>query len=111
MILIGAADANDMLLEVSLDRWSGYIGLSWNQWGGFWTMSLRNLDSDILVSGLAVLPMWPLLRQTRRPEYPPGEFIVGCDPALTLGRRSFADGAAALVYFDPEDIAEIAAGG
>lgn len=109
MIRIPLLDENDQLLEADLDGEVYYIGFSWNQEAQRWTMSLRNLNRDVLVSGIAVLPLWPLLRQYRAAALPPGEFAVDCLPRKALNRSSFVDGTATLFYFDEQDMAELAA--
>ena len=62
-------------------------------------MSVRDLDRQLLVSGIRIVPLYPLLQQVRRPELPPGEIGVDCVPGYTLKRDSFARGDAALVVF------------
>lgn len=108
MIALNLVDANDQLLEVEMDGVPYYVGQSWNEAGQLWAISLRNLDRQLLVSGIRVVPLYPLLHQVRRPGLPLGELFVDCVPGTVLDRRSFADGAAALWYVDEEDIAELA---
>jgi hypothetical protein len=109
VISIPLLDENDQLLEADLDGEIYYIGFSWNEEAQRWTTSLRNLNRDILVSAIAVLPLWPLLRQYRTAALPPGEFVVACLPRTVLTRDSFVDGTATLFYFDEQDMAELAA--
>ena len=104
---IALLDANDQLIECELDAKTYYLGWSWNEAGQLWSLSVRDLDRQLLVSGIAAVPLFPLLRQVRRPGLPPGEIGVSCAPDHTLGRRSFADGAAALIYLDAADMAAI----
>lgn len=105
MMRIGLIDANDMLAEVECDDRVFNIGMSWNEEGALWTMSVRDLNFSIIASGIAVVPNWPLLRQVRRPESPDGEFAVDAAPGARLGRQSFVTGAATLYYLSPIDIA------
>ena len=104
-------DANDQLIECELDGGNYYIGMSWNEYGALWTMSVRDLNKQLLVSSIAVVPNFPLLRQVRRPEMPPGEFFVGAAADKALDRQSFLDNSAALIYFDATDIAALSIGG
>lgn len=103
MTPIAVIDANDQLIEVDLDGDVYNLGLSWNEEGQLWTMSLRDLDGVVLLSGIALVANWPLLRQVRRPELPPGEFAIVAPAGSRLDRQSFASGAATLWYFSPED--------
>lgn len=109
MLAIGLLDANDQIVECSLDGRAYYVGMAWNEAGALWTMSVRDLDRQVLVSGIRVVPLFPLLRQVRRPELPPGEIGVECVPGTVLGRHSFVDGAAALAYFTEQDMLDLAA--
>lgn len=97
-------DANDMLIEATLDGGQYVIGLSWNELAQFWTMSLRDLNYSVLCSGIAVIPRWPLLFQVRQPEFPPGEIYVDCNQGVKLDRYSFVNGKAAILYYTEEDL-------
>lgn len=109
MIALSPIDANDQLLSLDLDGTSYHFGLGWNEAGQLWTISIRDLNRQILVSGIRVVPLYPMLHQVRRPELPPGELCVDCSPGVTLTRTSFIDGTAAIWYFDVDDMAEIEA--
>lgn len=102
-------DTNDQLHEAELDGATYSVTFSWNEEAQRWTMSLRNLNRDVLVSGIAVVPLWPMLRQVRTLDMPPGEFVVDCLPGTVLDRRSFANGAASLWYFTADDVASLIA--
>jgi hypothetical protein len=97
-------DANDMIIEATLDDGQYIIGLSWNQLAQFWTMSLRDLNFSVLCSGMMVIPRWPLLFQTRQPEFPPGEIYVDCNKGVVLDRYSFVNGSAAILYLSEADL-------
>lgn len=108
MILLDLIDANDQLLEAELDGSAYYLGVSWNEAGQLWTISVRDLNKQVLVSGICAVPLYALLHQVRRSEMPPGELIVDCVPGTALNRSSFTDGSATLWYFDVDDMAELA---
>ena len=109
MIMLPVIDANDMLIEMTLDDRPFYIGMGWNETGQMWVMNVRDLNKQVLVTGIAAVALWPLLRQVRRPELPPGEFIIGLGRGKTLGRRSFANSDAVLVYFEADEVEEFKA--
>jgi hypothetical protein len=111
MTPIALLDDNDQLMEIELDGRTYYLGVSWNEEAGRWTTSLRDLDRDLLVSSIALLPLYPLLRQVRTAEMPPGEMIVHCSPGTVLDRRAFFDGRASLWYVSADTLAELAAQG
>jgi len=108
MIAFNLLNANDQLIEAELDDLAYYLGVSWNEAGQLWTLSVRDLDRQILVSGIRIVPLYPLLKQVRRPELPPGEIIVDCAEGYTLKRDSFTTGVASLWYVDASDMAELA---
>lgn len=105
---VGVIDVNDQLIEAELSGRTYYLGVSWNEEMGEWTLSIRNLDEQILVSGIALIPLYPLLRQYRREDFPPGELIVAISGAnrQDLHRNSFKNGEAVLFYVEPEDLAD-----
>lgn len=104
MIELGIIDANDMLIEAELDDSVYNVGLSWNQEGQLWTLSIRDLNFSILVSGIAVVPSYPLLRQIRRTYLPLGDFMVYSVNDKPLNRKSFVNGEAAVLYFTAEEL-------
>jgi hypothetical protein len=104
MMQLGIIDANDMLIEAELEDSVFNIGLSWNEEGQLWTLSIRDLNLSILASGIAVVPSFPLLRQIRKTYFPPGEIAVYSVNNRPLGRKSFVNGEAAMFYFSREDL-------
>lgn len=105
MMQIGLIDANDQLVEAELDSDVYHLGLSWNEEGQLWTMSVRDLNRTLLISGIAVVPFALLLRQVRRPGLPSGDFaVITTTLGMRLVRSSFVDGTAALVYASLEDL-------
>lgn len=108
MQYIGVLDLNDQLIEAELTGRTFYLGISWNEEGQLWTLSVRNLDRQVLVSGIAIRALYPLLRQVRRENFPPGEIIVAISGAQRqhLHRDSFKNGEAVMFYVEPEDLAD-----
>ena len=106
MIQLGIIDANDMLIEAELEDSVYNIGLSWNQEAQFWTLSIRDLNYSLLVSGIAVVPTFPLLNQIRRTYFPPGEIMVYSVNDKPIKRNSFVNGEASIIYFTADEMAE-----
>lgn len=104
MIIFGVIDANDMLIEAELDNSVYHVGLSWNQEGQLWTLSIRDLNFSILLSGIAVVPSYPLLYQVSRTYLPPGQIAAYSVNDKPITRNSFVLGEAALVYLTAEDL-------
>jgi hypothetical protein len=105
---VGIIDANDQLIEAEFSGKTYYLGVSWNEEAHIWTMSLRNLDRQLLVGSIAMVPLYPLLRQMRRDDFPPGELIIAISGEYRqmLHRDSFKNGEAVLFYVEPEDLAD-----
>lgn len=101
---VGMIDENDQLIEAELGDRVFNIGMSWNEEGQLWTMSLRDLNLELLASGIAVVSNHRLLEQVRRPEFPSGDFGVDFDPFKKMTRSSFVDGTARLYYFSRFDL-------
>ena len=102
MLRLSTIDANDMLMEAELDGRVFHIGLSWNEEGQLWTLSVQDLNRVIIASGIGVVPGWPLLRHVRRPEMPDGELAV--DAVGKLDRQSFTAATANLYYLTVADL-------
>lgn len=107
MMILNTIDANDMLIEAHLEDRVFNVGLSWNETGQLWTLSIRDLNLSVMASGIAVVQNWPLLHQVRQPEFPPGELAVEASPNITLGRKSFVNGEATLYYVAIEDMRNV----
>lgn len=106
MIAFAPIDANSQLIEAELGDVTYQVGLDWNEEAGRWTLSLRNLDDAVLISGVPVMQGALLLRQARNPSCPPGDFLATHTvTGARIGRQDFAAGRAALHYMDPDDIA------
>jgi hypothetical protein len=105
MIILGIIDSNDMLIEAELDDSVYHLGVSWNQEGQLWTLSIRDLNFSVLVSGIALVPGFPLIHQVRRTYLPPGELTVYSVNDKPLNRKSFVNGEALLLYFTAEELA------
>jgi hypothetical protein len=100
MIELYPIDANDQIIEADLDGETYYVGLSWNETGRMWTLSLRNLGGEVLSSSIPAIPGWPLLYQVRHPSHPPGELCVYLRTDATLDRNAFVRGEASLLYVE-----------
>lgn len=103
MIRFQPIDANDQLIEAELDGALYHVSLSWNQEASRWTMAVLDLDKRLIVSGIAMVPLWPLLRQVRGPEIPAGEFVVDA-PKGWIGRDSFVQRDATLFYVEEAEV-------
>lgn len=104
MIVLSPIDANDQLLEAVLDDTTYYIRLCWNDAGKFWSMDIQNAEGEVLVAGIGVVPDSPLLYQFRNQDMPLGDIAVTTLAGGRIGRNSFIDGSAMMVYFEEADL-------
>jgi len=97
---IAFADANDIVFKAILDGVKYKLRMLWNPSGGYWTLGIRAEDGTSLLEGIKVVPNYPLLRQCRRSNLPPGELlaITQNDSLAIIGRDDFTDGKVVLTY-------------
>lgn len=62
-------------VAVKLEGVRYLLGMDWNEREGSWYLSLSQEDSTAIVSGLRVVPDWPLLRRVTDAAGPPGEIV------------------------------------
>jgi hypothetical protein len=106
MFIISVQDLNSQSLEVELDSIIFYVVLDWNDSGQYWTMSIRNSAYVTLIDGISVSANYPLTRQFRYSDMPPGELMV-----LSIDYRSgpiprdgFSSGIYQLAYQEYADL-------
>lgn len=104
VMIISVSRANDQLAEALLDDESFYVGLSWNESGGFWTLSIRNYEDTMVCSGLKLLPNAALLVKRRKPGVPKGELFVFAPTLQRLSRESFDNNLAVLAYINQQTL-------
>lgn len=93
-IIDGAAHQRQ---RIALDGQLYTLGLAWNQWASYWSLSLWDSEESPILLGLRVAVNWPLLRYYKfDPRCPPGEIIAhaltgnGADPGFDdfgIGKR------------------------
>lgn len=107
MFVIPLIDQNSQAIESDLDDTVYYIVINWNESAQAWEMGVRDSGYNLLITGIRMVPMYPLLQQFKYPELPPGELIVH-DYTLTQSRRiprnGFQTQRYMLVYYTKEDI-------
>lgn len=101
-------DANDQLIEATLDGLVFFINLSWNSEYQGYTLALYDENSTLLVAGVHCSPNLPLLRIYRRGGFPLGELMLF---SLTedIDRLSFEEGKATLLYLTEDDLQDAGA--
>jgi hypothetical protein len=100
MIVLPIADLNSQSIEAVLDDDLYYIIIDWNETGQYWEMGIRNSLYRTLVDGICMVPNYPLLRQFKYPDLPPGDLQVVCDSDVNgpPARNQFANERFQLIY-------------
>lgn len=88
---------DDYFVQVVLDGVLFYITMSWNTEALFWTMAFEDFNRNLLVSGLKVVPNYPLIGRYFLEGMPLGELVVVSD-SVTVAKSDFVDGYATMVY-------------
>jgi Domain of unknown function (DUF6983) len=104
--VLEVVDTNSQAIESTLDDVLYYIVIDWNDTFQSWEMGIRNSAYQTLIDGISLVPNFPLLRQFKYPDLPPGELLVQ-NVHWTSGpipRDGFASGEYELIYFTAEDL-------
>ncbi|SFB68464.1 hypothetical protein SAMN05216321_101106 [Cupriavidus sp. OV038] len=99
MEAIPVIDANDSQTEVELDGRTFFLHISWNSEAEVWSLAIENAYNELVVSGIAMVPDFPLLAQYRHLSVPDGELLVLTpDGRDTISRVSLPRGDVELLY-------------
>jgi len=105
MYVLPVADLNSQAIESILDNILYYIVLDWNETGGYWGIAIRNSAYRTLIDGISLVPNWPLTKQFRYADMPPGELIVNTKyRSGPIPRNGFSSGVYELVYMTQQDL-------
>ena len=88
---------DDYFVQTLLEGKLYYLHMSWNSEAEFWTMAIRDFNRMLLVSGLKVVPNYPLISRYFIDGMPPGEFVAISKSAI-IAQSDFLDGYAEMVY-------------
>lgn len=107
MIEIGLIDANDFVVSATLSAVVYKLHLAWNDTSKNWTLSIMDNLNDI-VSGITIVPNFPLLSQYKRHGTPRGELMaVVNNNQQIIGRKDFVNGVADFLYVPEGELHEI----
>jgi hypothetical protein len=106
MQTIAFLDASDIAFVATLDGTQYKVRMLWNDYGKFWTLSLRTAENISLLEGVKAVPDFPLLFPYHRPGIPPGELmVVTMDTTIqTVNRSGFANSKAILYYITEAEL-------
>lgn len=110
MFVLEIADQNSQAIEATLDDTVYYIIINWNESGQAWEMGVRDSAYNMLIDGIRIVPEYPLLKQFKYAEMPPGEIAIH-DYTLTgsnrIPRDGFALGRYEMVYYTRDDLLQL----
>lgn len=104
--VLDVLDENSQAIEAQLDGTAFYIVLDWNQFGGYWTMAIRNANYQMLLDGISLVVNYPLTYQFRYEEMPAGDLWINTSvfTAGPIPRDGFSSGVYQLVYITQQDL-------
>jgi hypothetical protein len=106
MLVLQVADQNSQAIEAVLDETLFFIVLDWNSSNQNWTMGIRNSAYQSIISGISLVPNFPLTYQFRYSDMPAGELVV-LYPKYRNGpipRDGFIAGAYQLCYVTADEM-------
>ncbi len=71
-----ANTAGNVRTRVRLDGADYVLRFQWNQRETIWTLGVYDTDDAAIVTGLVLVPSWPLLGLVTDARRPPGELVV-----------------------------------
>jgi hypothetical protein len=103
MQTIDLYDDDDYFVQVVLDGVLFYMTMSWNTEALFWTMAFEDFNHNLLVSGVKVVPNYPLISRYFVKGMPAGELVVISD-SVTVAKDDFVAGYATMVYVSSAEL-------
>ena len=104
--VVEIADLNSQSIETVLDDILYYIIINWNESGQYWTMGIRNSAYETVIDGISISANFPLTRQFRYSDMPPGELIAQSHYFRSgpIPRDGFSSGRYELVYYTQQNL-------
>lgn len=103
MIIISVSDATDSFSRILLDGNEYLMRFTYNAEMDYWSFGLYRSDETPIIASVKVVPNIPLFFFYTHTELPAGSFIVLCDTEK-IGRDSFNDGSAQLIYYPHSEL-------
>ena len=103
MIIISVPQLNDSLSRIVLDGKECFLRFSWNTEGEFWSFAIWKSWDTALVSGIKVVPNYPLTETVNASGMPQGVFAA-LSNKTAIGKEDFWNGLASFVYASPDEV-------
>lgn len=103
MLYIKVPDYNDSYSNIVIDDTEYLLRFTWNGRHKYWCFGVYTAERQPIVSGVKVVPKWPLTHCYPGSGLPDGSFGVITDKA-EVGRGDFLDNTALFVYIPNADL-------
>lgn len=99
-IEISVADANDQVLEATLNNEKWFIRMLWNETGQYWSMSINDYKNEALLYNLKITANYQIgAAYFSNDKLPQGGFIVETNREDKVLRNDFKDKIATLYFY------------
>lgn len=94
------SDQTLIRMTPTLDGASYGFTFDWNSRVDRWSLRISDIDGNVLVAGIKLVPMFPLLRNVSADNRPKGEMFILTADNGEITRESIDD---AVMYYVPEE--------
>lgn len=110
MVYFTPPDKNDSFTRIVLEGEEYLFRFSYNYVGGFWTMGIYQNESTPIVSGVKIVPTFPVNWYFRQYIELPKGILAVITKLDKIGRNDFVDGNARFVYVTYDEYTEYVGG-
>lgn len=110
MVYFTPPDKNDSFTRIVLDGDEYLFRFSYNYAGGFWVMGIYQNESTPIVTGMKILPTFPVNWYFRQYIELPKGILAVLTKLEKIGRKDFVDGNAQFVYITYAEYVEYVGG-
>lgn len=103
--VIPIKDNPNHTILIDLDNKIYKLAFLFNTVAEFWTMDIYTENELLLVSGIKIVPNYPLIFSHANPDLPTGDFICEIsDTKSRIIRNSFSTGKSKLLYLTKDEL-------
>lgn len=101
---IDVPDMNDSMNRITLSGVEFFIRFTYNAHYDYWNFSLYNMDQELLLGMIRIVPLCPLTEYYIYKELPDGKFGCEAQDVNNVGRDAFKNGTAKFFYIPNSDL-------
>ena len=108
-VIIPIKDNSNHELTIELENIIYRLYFLYNEKFDYWSMSIFNEDDDLLLSGIKIVPNYPMIYYLNNRVDITGDFYceISSKKTSSITRNSFVSGEANLLYLTDEEVATI----